>query len=64
MTKYNYIGFNVYEAPKTRTKAGIFICRFDSLEDAQNYIEDVKKIMGFDFFIKGIKADGSEVTFI
>lgn len=59
----DYIKFNVYEAPKSRTEAGKFIREFGYIEHAERFVQNSNK-RGWNFFIKGVKEDGTEVVFI
>lgn len=59
----DYIKFNVYEAPKSRTEAGKFIRSFNYVEHAERFVKNSNN-RGWNFFIKGVKEDGTEVVFI
>ena len=59
----DYIKFKVYEAPKSRTEAGKFIREFSYIEHATRFVENSKK-RGWNFFIKGVTEDGTEVLFV
>ena len=58
-----YVKFNVYEAPKSPKEAGKFIREFSYIEHATRFVENSNK-RGWNFFIKGVKEDGTEVVFI
>lgn len=58
-----YIGYAVYECPKSPTEYGKFIGKTPVLEQAVNACEKAKAD-GKSYFIKGIKADGTEVIFL
>lgn len=59
----NYIGFTIYECPKNPTEYGKYIGKTPVFEQAVKACETAKANGKF-YFIKGIKADGTEVIFM
>ena len=54
----NYIGYEIYECPKNPTEHGKYIGKTPILEQA------LKACCGKNYFIKGIKPDGTKVLFL
>ena len=59
----NYESYAVYECPEIPTKKGKYIGKTPILKQARNICEIAKKA-GKNYFIKGIKKDGTEVMFL
>ena len=59
----NYIGYEVYECPKNPTEHGKYIGKTPIYEQALNACKDAKE-HGKNYFIKGIKPDGTKVLLI
>lgn len=58
-----YVAYAVYECPKSPTEYGKFIGKTPVLEQAVEACQKAKED-GKSYFIKGVKADGTEVIFI
>lgn len=58
-----YVAYAVYECPKSPKDYGKFIGKTPLLEQAMEACEKAKQ-NGKSYFIKGVKADGTEVIFI
>lgn len=59
----DYIGYAIYKCPKNPTENGEYIGKTPVLAQAVTACE-IAKTQGKSYFIKGIKADGSEVVFL
>lgn len=58
-----YVGYAIYECPVSPTEYGKYIGKTPVLEQAIEVCEKAKA-NGKSYFIKGIKADGTEVIFL
>lgn len=58
-----YIGYAIYECPARPTEYGKYIGKTPILEQAMKACEKAK-VDGKNYFIKGIKADGTEIIFL
>lgn len=58
-----YVAYAVYECPKSPTEYGKYVGKTPVLEQAVKACEMAKE-SGKSYFIKGIKADGTEVIFM
>lgn len=58
-----YVAYAVYECPKNPAEYGKYIGKTPILEQAIKACENAK-ISGKNYFIKGIKADKTEVIFL
>lgn len=58
-----YVGFAVYEAPQKPWQHGKYIGKTPILAQAVTACENAKA-SGKDYFIKGIRTDGTEVVLL
>ena len=58
-----YIGYAIYKCPNNPTEKGQYIGKTPIYEQALTVCENAKA-QGKSYFIKGIKADGTEIMFL
>lgn len=59
----NYIEYAVYKCPENPAEQGVYIGKTPIYEQAENVVKRAK-LSGRNYFIKGIKPDGTEVIFL